>query len=107
MTWAEQLGTGSEQSAVQVIEYPNSADASVQCTNSVKLFSPAQLELDCDGYAGGVSGGPFLTGVSSSGLSTVIGVIGGCQQGGDAPGVSATAFGAGVQALFHTAEAAD
>jgi hypothetical protein len=76
--------------------------------NWTKLFSPTQLEFDCGGYTDGTSGGPFLANVSaSSGQGTVIGVIGGYEQGGDLPQVSySVAFGAAVAVLYQTAKAA-
>jgi hypothetical protein len=63
---------------------------------------------DCGDYTDGTSGSPFLADVSAaSGLGTVIGVIGGYEQGGDTPEVSyAPKFGAAVAALFQSAEAA-
>jgi hypothetical protein len=44
---------------------------------------------------------------ASSGQGTVIGVIGGYEQGGDLPQVSySVAFGAAVAALYQAAKAA-
>jgi V8-like Glu-specific endopeptidase len=108
VTGAEQLGTGwAAPALVNVIGYPDSADQPVLCANWTKSFSPTQLEFDCGGYTNGTSGGPFLAGLSgASGQGTVIGVIGGYQQGGDTPEVSySVAFGAAVAVLFETAEA--
>ena len=108
VTGAEQLGTGwAAPTLVQVIGYPNSADQPVLCANWAKSFSPTQLQFDCDGYTNGTSGGPFLAGPSgTSGPGTVIGVIGGYQEGGDTPQVSYSAvFGPAVAVLFETAEA--
>jgi len=114
VTGAEQLGTGwAAPTLVQVVGYPNGTDQPVLCANWAKSFSPTQLEFDCGGYTNGTSGGPFLAGLSgasgastASGQGTVIGVIGGYQQGGDTPQVSYSAvFGAAVAVLFETAEA--
>jgi V8-like Glu-specific endopeptidase len=108
VTGAVQLGTGwAAPALVHVIGYPDSADQPVLCANWTKSFSPTQLEFDCGGYTVGTSGGPFLAGLSgASGQGTVIGVIGGYQQGGDTPQVSYSAvFGAAVAVLFETAEA--
>ena len=108
VTGAEQLGTGwAAPALVQVIGYPDSADQPVLCANWTRSFSPTQLEFDCGGYTNGTSGGPFLAGLSAaSGQGTVIGVIGGFQQGGDTPEVSySAAFGTAVAVLFETAEA--
>ena len=92
---------------VQVIGYPDSADQPVLCANWAKSLSRTQLEFDCGGYTDGTSGGPFMAGLSgASGQGTVIGVIGGYQEGGDTPEVSYSAvFGAAVAVLFEAAEA--
>jgi hypothetical protein len=68
---------------------------------------PDQLEFDCGGYTDGTSGGPFLANVDTlTGQGTVIGVIGGYEQGGDTPQVSYSAmFEANVAALYLTAVA--
>jgi V8-like Glu-specific endopeptidase len=112
ITGAEQLGTselsGGQQALVQVIGYPDGANQPVWCVNWTKSFTPTQLEFDCAGYTDGTSGGPFLTNVSrSSGQGTVIGVIGGYEQGGVTPSVSyASVFGTDVTSLYQTADAA-
>ena len=46
-------------------------------------------QFGCQGFLNGSSGGPFLTGISrKSGLGTIVGVVGGYQQGGNSPDVS-------------------
>jgi V8-like Glu-specific endopeptidase len=108
VTGAEQLATGRQAPAlVQVVGYPDGADQPVICVNWTKSFNPTQLEFDCGGYTNGTSGGPLLADVSAaSGQGTVIGVIGGYEQGGDTPDVSyAPAFGTAVAALYGSAEA--
>jgi hypothetical protein len=109
VTGAEQVGAGTSGAGaqVQVIGYPNSAQQPVSCAGWTQAFGPTQLEFDCDGYTDGTSGGPFLAGVSaSSGQGTIIGVIGGYQEGGDTPQVSySAAFGAAVAALYQAAQA--
>jgi len=112
VTGGEQVGTASPvqegaSTLVRVIGYPDGEPEPVWCVNWTKIFSPTQLEFDCGGYTNGTSGGPFLADVSaSSGLGTVIGVIGGYEQGGDTPQVSyAAAFGPAVTVLYQTAEA--
>jgi V8-like Glu-specific endopeptidase len=108
VTGAERLGTGKSDSAiVRVIGYPSDTDEPVWCVNLTHEFSPTQLEFDCGGYPDGTSGGPFLTDVNPlSGQGTVIGVIGGYQQGGDTDDVSySIVFGASVASLYQEAEA--
>jgi len=113
ITGAEQLGTSEpgggqqESTLVQVIGYPDGADQPVLCVNWTKSHSPTQLEFDCDGYTNGTSGGPFLADVSGAwGQGTIIGVIGGYEQGGLTPSVSySSVFGTDVADLYQTAEA--
>jgi V8-like Glu-specific endopeptidase len=109
VTGAEQLGSTAVQQGgtlVQVIGYPDSANQPVWCVNWAKSYTATQLQFDCDGYTDGTSGGPFLTDVSSaSGQGTVIGVIGGYEQGGLTPSVSySSVFGTAVAALYEAAE---
>ncbi|MCW2932428.1 MAG: hypothetical protein JWM19_3390 [Actinomycetia bacterium] len=106
VTGAERLQTGSPDRALaKVIGYPSDTDEPVWCVNWTREFSPTQLEFDCGGYPDGTSGGPFLTHVSPlSGEGTVIGVIGGYQQGGYTDAVSySIVFGANVASLYREA----
>jgi V8-like Glu-specific endopeptidase len=108
VTGAETLGMGSPAGElVQVIGYPDDADQPVWCAGTAKGFSATQLEFDCGGYPVGTSGGPFLADVDeSTGQGTVIGVIGGYQQGGDTSAVSyAASFGTAVAMLYAQAQA--
>lgn len=108
VTGAETLGTGIAAGAlIQVIGYPDDADEPVWCSGVAKGFSATQLEFDCAGYSVGTSGGPFLTDVNlATGQGTVIGVIGGYQEGGDTSAVSyAASFGSAVAALYAKAQA--
>jgi V8-like Glu-specific endopeptidase len=108
--------TGADQIAfnqgfgmpVTVPAYPQGSDTPITCLAPAKKFSSKQTEWDCRGYPDGTSGAPFLTNVSSSGSGgekgTVVGVIGGYQQGGDTPDISYSAyFGSAVQALYQNA----
>ena len=109
VTGAELLGSGTQAGLlVQVIGYPDGADAPVWCVNRTKSFTLTQVEFDCGGYTDGTSGGPFLANVSAvSGQGTVVGVIGGYEQGGLTQDVSySTVFGTAVSSLYLTAEAA-
>jgi len=107
VTGAESLGINAKVPAlVRVIGYPDSDDQPISCVNYAKSFSGSQLEFDCAAYEDGTSGGPFLTGMTASRHGTVIGVIGGYEQGGDTPDVSyAAVFGSQVAALYRTAVA--
>jgi V8-like Glu-specific endopeptidase len=104
-TGAERLGVGRPPQAVRVIGYPDRAARPVTCRAPARGFSARQMVFDCDGYTDGTSGGPFLADVSrTTGRGTVIGVIGGYQQGGDTPDISySPRFLANVAALYEIA----
>jgi V8-like Glu-specific endopeptidase len=108
-TGAEELATSAvtTHQIVQVIGYPDSTNQPITCRNWLKEPVTDQLEFDCGGYTDGTSGGPFLAKVDfTTGQGTVIGVIGGYEQGGDTPQVSySSAFGSNVAALYRTAVA--
>jgi V8-like Glu-specific endopeptidase len=109
VTGAEKLGIGlPSNERARVVGYPNGANEPVFCNNWTRAFSATQLEFDCDGYTDGTSGAPFLVQVDrTSGQGTVIGVIGGYEEGGDVPSVSySVTFGRNVSSLYRTAAAA-
>jgi V8-like Glu-specific endopeptidase len=106
VTGAEQLATGTAaRQLVEVIGYPEATDEAIACRNWTREPMSDQLEFDCGGYTDGTSGGPFLADVNSlTGQGTVIGVIGGYEQGGLTPQVSySSMFGANVAALYKLA----
>ena len=106
VTGGERLGTGwPARVPVQVIGYPDTASRPITCRGRSKPFGGHEMEFGCGGYAGGTSGGPFLGEVDpTTGLGTVIGVIGGYEQGGYIASVSySPRFSSAVQALFQTA----
>jgi V8-like Glu-specific endopeptidase len=102
----EKLGTGwPARVKVHVVGYPDSSDAPIICQRRTRPFGKHQLKFVCGGFTGGTSGGPFLAKMSvATGDGTVIGVIGGYQQGGDLASVSySPRFGQAVRALYKTA----
>jgi len=106
VTGAEDIGFERPASLpVQVIGYPDGHDLPLICRNRTSMPLPHQLEFDCGHYIDGTSGGPFLIGTGPDDADgTVIGVIGGYQQGGDLPQISyAAAFGPNVAALYQIA----
>jgi len=108
LTGGERLGTGwPARSLVHVIGYPDRAQRPVICTSRTRPFGEHQMRFDCAGYTGGTSGGPFLaSSVSATGLGTVIGVIGGYEQGGDLASVSySPRFGRAMRDLYRAAVA--
>jgi len=108
VTGAEALKTGTPaRQLVEVIGYPDSGSQPIVCRNWTREPMSEQLEFDCGGYTDGTSGGPFLASVNPlTGQGTVIGVIGGYEQGGLTPQVSySSRFGANVAALYRQAVA--
>jgi V8-like Glu-specific endopeptidase len=108
VTGAEQLETGTPaRQLVDVIGYPDSAGTPIACRNWTREPMSDQLEFDCGGYTDGTSGGPFLADVNPrTAQGTVIGVIGGYEQGGLTPQISySPMFGANVAALYQLAVA--
>lgn len=94
----------------QVIGYPDTSSRPIRCTAPARAYDPGtlrQLRFRCGAYTNGTSGGPFLIGVSAkTGDGSVIGVIGGYQQGGDTPSVSySSQFLDNVRTLYKVATA--
>jgi V8-like Glu-specific endopeptidase len=102
LTGGETLGVGASAGAtVKVAGYPDNLDGPITCQNAAREFSATQFEFDCGGFTNGTSGSPLLAGPFGE---TVIGVIGGYQQGGDTPSVSyAAKFSAQMAVLYQTA----
>ena len=90
---------------VHVTGYPDSADAPITCVNATSRQSATQLRFDCPGYTGGTSGSPWVRQFSPrSRTGTIVGVIGGYQEGGDTPSVSySVRLGAAVHDLYEQA----
>jgi V8-like Glu-specific endopeptidase len=108
VTGAEQLETGTPtRQLVEVIGYPDAANEPITCRNWTREPMLDQLEFDCGGYTDGTSGGPFLADVNPlTGQGTVMGVIGGYEQGGLTPQVSySSMFRANVAVLYRAAVA--
>jgi V8-like Glu-specific endopeptidase len=108
VTGAERLGTDQSAAGVtRVIGYPDALAQPIICQGRTTMFSPTQMRFGCGGFTEGTSGSPFLIDPGGPGGGvTVIGVIGGYQQGGDSADVSyAAAFGSNVQALYDVAVA--
>lgn len=106
VTGGERLGISEPAIAtVDVIGYPDRQNSPITCTNHTTRFTSNQLRFDCGGYTNGTSGGPFLTEISqSTRLGTLIGVVGGYEQGGDTSSVSyAARLLAPAATLYQTA----
>ena len=91
--------------AVRLVGYPDVAADPLACLGTMTAQSATQRRVGCTGYRTGTSGSPWLVDVDPAGRTgTVVGVIGGYQQGGDTDDVSYSPyFGADVQRLFRRA----
>ena len=107
---ANRLGYDSGyQYLVKVTGYPSSAEAPITCVNWTSEQSATQLRFNCGGYTGGTSGSPWVAYVNPhSRAGTIVGVIGGYQEGGNTPSVSYSSyFGSAVHQLYEQAVADD
>jgi len=92
------IGVGQEQPSVTVTGYPDGLAHPITGTSSTSAFGANQMRWAFPGYTDGTSGSPFMIG------STVIGALGGYQQGGDSPNVSyAACFRENMAALMREA----
>jgi len=92
---------------VRITGYPSTASSPVSCFNRTTQQSQYQMKIACQGFPGGTSGSPWLVRFDGTkGTGTVIGVIGGYQQGGDTADVSYSPyFDQDVQTLYAQAVA--
>jgi hypothetical protein len=91
---------------IRLTGYPDGAADATTCLGTPTRASAGALRVACTGFSAGTSGSPWLTG-PARGTGTVVGVIGGYQQGGDTPDVSYSSyFGADVRQLYLRASAA-
>jgi V8-like Glu-specific endopeptidase len=90
VTGGLRLGAGTGYAhPVTVIGYNNTDNQPIKCAASSFEFEPTQLEFYCNNYQDGTSGGPWITHFNPvTGTGTVIGDIGGYEQGGDYPWAS-------------------
>jgi V8-like Glu-specific endopeptidase len=105
---ANHLGIDSGyRNLVRVTGYPASVDAPISCTALTSEQSPSQLRFDCGGFTGGTSGSPWITHFDrQTRTGTIVGVLGGYQEGGDTPAISYSAYlGPQIQALYRQAMA--
>ncbi|GAA3189054.1 MULTISPECIES: trypsin-like serine peptidase [Streptomyces] len=94
---------------VKVTGYPSSRDTPISCQNRTTKYSSTQMRIQCDDFAGGTSGSPWLADYDpKSQTGTVIGVLGGHLGGGDEDNVSYAAyFDDDIAALYRRAQADD
>ncbi|WP_168714018.1 hypothetical protein [Streptomyces sp. A1136] len=107
-------GAAYAQASVTLVGYPASAARPRLCVNRTTKFTSSDPKIpgtfqriDCTGYPGGTSGGPFLTHFDPNTLTgDIVGVIGGWKTGGDTDDTSYSSyFGAEIRALYETAVA--
>jgi Trypsin-like peptidase domain len=106
VTGAEHFGAIPDAGTLGVqVGYPYADRHPVACRTRVRFLSPSQLKLDCAGFPGGTSGGPVLTNVDpGDGIGTLVGVMGGYQNGGRRSDVTyASAFTPAIEQLYRQA----
>jgi len=105
LTGGEKLGIGARATrSVRVAGYPDDLDWPISCENRARNFSATQFEFDCGGFTNGTSGSPLLADNAAGDDDTVIGVIGGYEQGGLTASVSyAAKFSTQMATLYQTA----
>lgn len=93
---------------VRVTGYPSTASAPVTCKNWTSQQSAYQVKFECGGFFGGTSGSPWVTNFNlESGTGTIVGVIGGYQEGGATDSVSYSAYlDDDIRKLYEQAQAA-
>jgi V8-like Glu-specific endopeptidase len=85
VTGGLRLGINTAYSqAITPIGYNNTDNAPIKCATRSLKFEPTQIEFYCNDYQDGTSGGPWITHFNpKTGTGTVVGEIGGYEQGGD------------------------
>ncbi|MEU7206640.1 trypsin-like peptidase domain-containing protein [Streptomyces sp. NPDC045470] len=69
------------RAGVTVVGYPGGQKTPLSCTNDTRAFQGRFMEIQCDGYRAGVSGGPFIEDFDGQ-RGNLVGVIGGYKTGG-------------------------
>lgn len=107
-------GAGYAHARVSLIGHPSSAARPRLCVNRTTKFTSTDaripgsfLRINCTGYPGGTSGGPFVLRYDGrTGTGDVVGVIGGWKTGGDRADTSYSSyFGTKVRKLYEKAVA--
>jgi V8-like Glu-specific endopeptidase len=78
---------------VRVAGYPDSDSAPISCLSWTSEQSQTQLKFNCADFTGGTSGSPWITRLDTqTRTGTIVGVIGGYQEGGNTPQVSYSVY---------------
>ena len=89
---------------VEAVGYPRTGERPVVCANRLLGFGSDQGQFPCRGMTGGTSGSPLLAAVGADGRGTVVGAVGGYQEGGATADLSySPGFGPDIAALYRTA----
>jgi len=93
------------ENKVRVTGYPASSDAPIACDNTTTRQDPDYLKFPCADFYGGTSGSPFVTGYNEqTGTGTLVGVLGGYEEGGSTPDVSySDSLGDDIKKLYNEA----
>jgi hypothetical protein len=75
--------------------------------NRTSQQSARQVRFECGGFFGGTSGSPWVTGFDPrTRTGTIVGVIGGYQEGGDTDAISYSAYlNSDIRQLYEQAAA--
>jgi hypothetical protein len=99
---AEQLGYSAPLPRSVRVEGYSPISGPVVCNRrpgDIKVSGLLELVFDCPGYSNASSGAPFLTDINpKTGQGTVVGVIGGYQQGGD---ISSVSYSSPIGTVLH------
>jgi hypothetical protein len=91
---------------IEAVAYDDGGSDPVRCATRSFQFRAGQLEFLCSGFSGGTSGAPWVAGYNpGNGAGTLVGVIGGYEDGGRYPWASYSAyFGSALRAAYQLAE---
>jgi V8-like Glu-specific endopeptidase len=94
---------------VRVTGYPDTASEPVTCMNKTTRQAAYQVKFACAGYPDGTSGSPWVVKFDpQSRTGTIVGVIGGYQQGGDTDSISySTDFDSDIEKLYQEATSSE
>jgi hypothetical protein len=91
---------------IEAVAYGDTASEPIRCATRSFQFRAGQLEFLCSGFSGGTSGAPLVVGYNpGTGAGTLVGVIGGYDDGGRYPWASYSPyFGSALRAAYQLAE---
>jgi hypothetical protein len=90
---------------VRVTGYPDDTEEPTSCQTNSTEEHQYQMRFECGDFPDGTSGAPWVTDIDpATGQGTVVGVIGGYEEGGDTTEVSYSSyFDDDIQHLYDTA----